>query len=77
MSLGPLPKNIDHKFSAPDSTHAGTAFGECRKSGCALVGVSAFKADIASPLDCHVDRRDVVESDLSLERYGLVMLRDP
>ncbi len=40
------------------------------------MGVSAFKADIASPLDCHVDRRDVVESDLSLERYGLVMLRD-
>ena len=38
--------------------------------------VSAFKTDIASPLDCHVDRRDVVESDLSLERYGLVMLRD-
>ena len=41
-----------------------------------LVGTGGFKVDLESPLDCHIDRRNVVESDLSLEGYGLVMLRD-
>jgi hypothetical protein len=40
------------------------------------MGTDGFKAHLESPLDCHIDRRNVVESDLSLKGYGLVMLRD-
>ena len=41
-----------------------------------LVGADHFEEHLGSPLGFHIDRKDVIESDLSLEGCALAMLRD-